>query len=141
MECSGIQNNSSEWDYMLLETKNYQLDHINGNIRNVFKSSLDSFISQYNNIDNQEHLLAVNWSEGAPYTQGQIDQAREAAHKAKEEANEHIANSWQALGNYHAGDVVRESIEAWNALRASERLDRAACHMENSNIDYDNERR
>ncbi len=109
MECSGIQNNSSEWDCVLLETKNNQLDHINNNIRNIVKISLDNFVSQSNNIDNQEYFLAVNWSEGAPYTQEQIDRTREAAQQAKEEANGHIANSWQALGNYHGGDVVRES--------------------------------
>ena len=100
MECYGTQNSAVEWE-SILETSNQQLDEVNQKIQNLATGLLGNFISQYNTIDKQEWLLAVNWPEGSPYTEEQIDHVREAAQKAKEKAKEHIANSWEALGNYN----------------------------------------
>ena len=80
-------------------------------------------------------------TKGAPFSQEQIDEIRKASALEKEEAKEHIQNSWAALGNNLPGDVIKESYLAWECLRNSEKLDRQACNMENTNIDYENTRR
>ncbi|MBM3192324.1 MAG: hypothetical protein FJZ63_06725 [Chlamydiae bacterium] len=137
MECNEIQSPTLEGAWFgLLDCRQALIDR---SVWGVVKASLDSFANQYKDVTQQ--LLTVNWSEGAPYTQEQIEVIREAAQAAKEEANEHIKSSWEALGNYHAGTVIRESVEGFNSLRDSERLEREACHMENSNIAYENERK
>lgn len=135
MDCCGIQDTVPEWDYRISEISSIQLSKVNLNIRNIVKHSLESFASQYNNRDNRL-LLAVNWSEDAPYTQEEIDRTREASRNAKDRANQHIKNAWEALGNYNPGTVVRESVRGWNSLRESEALERESVRMENSNIDH-----
>ena len=141
MDCCRIQDKSSEWDYPMSETSSLQLDNVNQNIQNIIKHSLDDFVHLYNKRSNQELLVVVNWSEDSPHTQKEIDQIKEDSRSAKDDANQHIENAWEAFGNYNPGTVIKESIDGWRSLRESERLEKEAVHMENSNIcHYENER-
>lgn len=142
MDCCDLQVGMSDWSGILLAASPHQVDRINQNIRNVIKSALGFLAYEYNRRDSWSWLLAANWSEDTlPYTQQDIDRTREASRDAQCEAREHIKGAWEALGNGDAGSVIRESIDGWNSLRESEKFEKEAVHMENSNIDhYDNER-
>ena len=136
MDCCGVQGNALEWGCVLLETPSNHASQVNQTIQGIVKNSLENFRNHYDSNTNGRVLLAVNWSEDAPYTQQEIDQAKEASQNAKDEANQHIKNAWEALGNYNPGTVVRESLNGWSSLRESEQYEREAVQMENSNIDH-----
>jgi len=126
---------------ILIDSVKPVVQNVNAKIQEIASNAIRYFIDQYKVYNNQSLFLAVNWSEGAPYLQEEIDQARASAQNARKEADDHQRNAWEALGNYHPGTVVREALEGWNCLRDSEKFEREAVQMENSNIDYERERK
>ena len=100
------------------------------------------FINQVTDLDSI-HLVSTKYKDitynhfdEAPYPRDIIDDIRRSALEAKEEANLHTRNSWEALGNREWGTCVVESLDGIKCLRKSELLEKEAVKMENENLKY-----
>jgi len=138
MECREVQQGELSYGAEIPE-ETVSIHTILGHcLQDIIKKALSNFAQQSHNIKGEQALLAARWSEDAPYTEEEIRSTWEASYSARDEAQEHTKNAWEALGNGELGTVVRESMDGWSSLRESEQLQREAVQMENSNIDHYN---
>ena len=79
--------------------------------QDILKTSIKKYAND-NFSNNKRTFILSKWAKGAPFSQEQIDEIRKASALEKEEAKEHIQNSWAALGNNLPGDVIKESYLA-----------------------------
>jgi len=136
MECDQIQQEGLIESWGFLSQPSQDVKTLDCRIDNIAKMAFTHFLHESNECQDWMSYIAGYWPDDAPHTQQDIRDVWEASKEAKEEANQHMKNSWEAFGNNNLGTVVRESCAGWSSLQESDRLAREAVKMENENIAY-----